>query len=98
MLGPKPSSAGEAALRLSARRGRGDWMALVVEPGRDVLTAAEELSAEMELLGDAHVDRIRGAQDAAELASRSRARARTSSAAAAPAGFSAWQRSVRWRG
>lgn len=68
ILGPKPLGAAEAALRFSARRGRGDWMTLVVQPDSDVLAVADELVEEMESLGDVNVDRIRGAKDASELA------------------------------
>lgn len=68
MLGPKPLGTAEAALRFVARRGRGDWMTLVVAPGTDVLSVAEELVDEMESLGDARVERIAAAKDAPELA------------------------------
>ena len=67
---PKRMGAAEAALRLTARRGHGDWMALVVEPGVDAMTAAEELAAEMEAIGDFTVERIRGARDAEDFAAR----------------------------
>lgn len=67
---PKRMGAAEAALRLTARRGRGDWMALVVEPGVDATSAAEELAEEMEAIGDIAVERILGAHDAEDLASR----------------------------
>jgi hypothetical protein len=67
--GPKPLGAAEAALRFMARRGRGDWLALVVEPGVDVPAAAEELAQEMESVGDAAVERVFGADDAQSLAS-----------------------------
>jgi hypothetical protein len=62
--------AAEAALRLMVRRGRGDWMTLVVEPGNAALAAAEELAEEMESLGDVPVERIRGAEGALDLAER----------------------------
>jgi hypothetical protein len=65
-----PMGAAEAALRLMARRGRGDWMALVVEPGVDVAPAAEELASEMAALGDCTVTRVADARGAADLAAR----------------------------
>jgi hypothetical protein len=68
IAGLKPMGAAEAALRLMARRGRGDWMALVVEPGADVPSAATELAEEMETLGDSAVERVSGAVDAEDLA------------------------------
>lgn len=67
---PKRMGAAEAALRLTARRGHGDWMALVVEPGVDAMSAAEELAEEMEAIGGVAVERVLGAQDAEDLASR----------------------------
>jgi hypothetical protein len=68
--GLKPMGAAEAALRLMARRGRGDWMVLVTEPGVDAAAAAEELAAEMESLGGGDVARIASAQGAEDLATR----------------------------
>ena len=70
IAGLKPMSAAEAALRLMARRGRGDWTALVVEPGVDVPSAAAELAEEMESIGGSAVERISGAADAGALATR----------------------------
>ncbi len=60
----------EAALRLMARRGRGDWMAIVVGPGADVAGAAEELAEEMEALADGAVVRVRDAGTVEALAER----------------------------
>jgi hypothetical protein len=68
--GLKPMGAAEAALRLMARRGRGDWMALVVEPGVDIPSAATELTEEMESCGDRAVDQVLDARDAEDLAAR----------------------------
>jgi hypothetical protein len=69
-LALNPMGAPEAALRFMARRGRGDWTALVVEPGVDVAPAAEELAEEMEALGDCSVERVLDARDAEDLAAR----------------------------
>lgn len=68
--GLKPMGAAEAALRLTARRGHGDWMVLVTEPGVDDAAAAEELALEMEALGGRSVTRVSGAQSAEDLAAR----------------------------
>jgi hypothetical protein len=70
MFGPRPKPLGvaEVALRLMARRGRGDWAALVVGPGHDVSSVAEELAQEMEVLGDVDVKRIQDAKGALDLA------------------------------
>jgi hypothetical protein len=65
--GLKPMGAAEAALRLTARRGHGDWMVLVTAPD---LGAAEELAAEMESLGGCDVARVFEARDAEDLAAR----------------------------
>jgi hypothetical protein len=70
ILDPKPMAAAEAALRLMARRGRGDWMVFVVAPSDDARGAAEELAQEMESVGDQPVQRVRGAQDTPDLVSR----------------------------
>lgn len=67
---PKPIGIAELALRLMSRRGRGDWVALVLEPGSNTAVIAEELAEEMECLGDVTVDRVAGAADALDLASR----------------------------
>ncbi|MEP7121916.1 MAG: hypothetical protein ABJE95_13435 [Byssovorax sp.] len=67
---PKRMGAAEAALRLMARRGRGDWMAVVVEPGVDAQTVAEELAREMEAIGDVTVERVLGARDPEDLSTR----------------------------
>lgn len=75
MLGLKPSTAGELALRFMARRGRGDWAVLVADPTR-ARSVAEELAAEMESLGQVDVDIIVGARDAPDLAGRVGATAR----------------------
>jgi hypothetical protein len=69
-VGLKPMGAAEAALRLMARRGRGDWMALVVEPDADITSAATELAEEMETLGDSAVERVSTAVNAEDLAAR----------------------------
>lgn len=69
-VGLKPMGAAEAALRLMARRGRGDWMALVVEPDADITSAATELAEEMEALGDSVVERVSSAVNAEDLAAR----------------------------
>ncbi|WP_437276042.1 hypothetical protein WME90_32990 [Sorangium sp. So ce375] len=65
-----PMGAAELALRLMARRGRGDWAVLVVEPVHDASQAAEELAQEMAALGDADVVRVQGARDALDLCER----------------------------
>lgn len=67
---PKPIGLPELALRLMSRRGRGDWAALVVAPGGNTAAVAEELAEEMESLGDVTVDRVTGAADALDLATR----------------------------
>jgi hypothetical protein len=68
--GPAPAGAAEIALRFIARRGHGDWLALVVEPGGNVTPAAQDLAREMTVLGDAEVELVTGARDAPELATR----------------------------
>jgi hypothetical protein len=68
--GLKPMCAAEAALRLMARRGRGDWMAFVVEPGMDPQAVAVELAEEMESCGERMVERVGGARDVQDLLSR----------------------------
>lgn len=83
---PKPIGLPELALRLMSRRGRGDWAALVVAPGSNTAVIAEELAEEMESLGDTAVDRITGAADALDLASRLAA----SSRPAVVSGLDAW--------
>jgi hypothetical protein len=68
--GLKPMGAAEVALRFMARRGHGDWTALVVDPGIDVAVAAEELADEMEAVGACAVTRVIGAANVDELAER----------------------------
>ncbi len=68
--GLKAMGTAELALRLMARRGHGDWAALVVAPGTDVAAIAEELADEMEATGDCAVARIAGATNVEALAER----------------------------
>lgn len=67
--GPKPMTAADIALRFTARRGRGDWMALVVGPQNDVPSVAHELAEELASLGDGDVASIAEADGAEALAS-----------------------------
>lgn len=59
-----PISVASAALRFVARRGRGDFTVLVVEPDSDVRDIANELAEAMASLGDEPVAQITGAHDA----------------------------------
>jgi hypothetical protein len=68
--GLKAMGAAEVALRLMARRGHGDWTALVVDPGTDVAAIAEELADEMEAVGDSTVARVFDATTVEALAER----------------------------
>lgn len=68
--GLKAMGAAQVALRLMARRGHGDWSALVVAPGGDVAAVAEELADEMEAIGDCTVARVFDATTVEALAER----------------------------
>lgn len=68
--GLRPAGAAELALRFMTRRGRGDWAVLAVDRPDDVETAADELAAEMESLGDVEVARVHGPSDTLDLAAR----------------------------
>jgi hypothetical protein len=65
---PKAVGAAEAALRIMARRGRGEWMALMVEREGDVASVADELADEMDAIGDGTAARIGDAKNADDLA------------------------------
>ncbi len=58
---------GEVALLFSALRGNGDWIVLVVEPGADVHSIADEFAEETEMLAGFSVRRISEMHDASIL-------------------------------